>query len=246
MTCGIYKITNKVNGKCYIGQSINIETRWHHHKYFQKTISHYPLYRAIAKYGIDNFQLEIIEKCSKQELDSKEIYYIKYYDSYKNGYNQTLGGGGSSGCIIKISNEDLIIIYDLLLNSNTPQKEIAYMFNVGEDTISEINQGKTRIQEGYSYPLRQNKKISKYCIDCGKEISSTAIRCIECEHKKQRVVERPSRKELKQLIRTMPFTTIGKKFGVSDNSIRKWCILENLPSKAKEIKMFSDDEWKKI
>lgn len=246
MTCGIYKITNKINGKCYIGQSINIETRWHHHKYFDKKLSCYPLYRAMSKYGKENFKLDIIEECPQKDLNEREIYYIKYYNSYENGYNQTLGGGGSSGCIIKISNEDLIIIYDLLLNTNIPQKEIAQMFNVGEDTISEINQGKTRIQEKYSYPLRQYKRIPKYCIDCGKEIFPTATRCVECEHKKQRVVERPTREELKKMIRTMPFTKIAEKYHVSDNSIRKWCISENLPSKARDIKTYSDKEWDKI
>jgi group I intron endonuclease len=66
MTTGIYKITNKINGKCYIGQSQHIEKRWTDHK----TASHnqndkgyeYPLYRAFRKYGIDNFTFEIIQE----------------------------------------------------------------------------------------------------------------------------------------------------------------------------------------
>ena len=55
-----------------------------------------------------------------------------------------------------------------------------------------------------------------------------------------------SGQELKQLIRTLPFTKIGEKFGVSDNAIRKWCKVENLPSKVSEIKKYSDADWKII
>lgn len=61
-----------------------------------------------------------------------------------------------------------------------------------------------------------------YCKDCGKEISRYSERCPECQalhHRK--VSNRPNREELKELIRILPFTTIGKQFSVSDNAIRK-------------------------
>lgn len=64
--------------------------------------------------------------------------------------------------------------------------------------------------------------------------------------KKQRKVERPNREELKHLIRTLPFTQIGKMYGVSDNAVRKWCDFEKLPRKKKEIKSYSNKEWEKI
>lgn len=93
---------------------------------------------------------------------------------------------------------------------------------------------------------RNIKKNINYCIDCGIEISKTAIRCKKCEGK-QRLQEIPiSREELKCLIRTKPFTTIGKNFNVSDNTIRKWCIKNNLPSKSTEIKKYSNEEWELI
>ena len=247
MSCGIYKITNTINNKSYIGQSINIESRWTHHKNYNNQISDYPLYKAFQKYGMENFTFEIIEQCNAADLDSKEIYWIDYYDSYYNGYNQTTGGqSGNSNAIIKISKEEIQIIYDLLLNSNKTQKEIAKMFSVGEDTISEINQGKTRRNEKLTYPLRQNRKEKHFCIDCGIEVYYTAIRCNNCNKIHNRTVERPTREELKQLIRTKPFTQIGKQFGVSDNAIRKWCDAENLPRKATEIKAYSDKEWELI
>ena len=55
-----------------------------------------------------------------------------------------------------------------------------------------------------------------------------------------------SREELKQLIRTTPFTTIGKMYNISDNGVRKWCIKYNLPTKSRDIKSISDEEWNNI
>ena len=86
------------------------------------------------------------------------------------------------------------------------------------------------------------------CIDCGKIIGRKSIRCIECENKHRILeeVQQVSREELKSLIRIMPFTQIGTKFGVSDNAVRKWCDKYKLPRKVKEIKSYSDEEWLKI
>lgn len=105
-------------------------------------------------------------------------------------------------------------------------------------------------EEGY-YATSQGKcpPIIKepehyYCIDCGKEITKgSSGRCVECAHKQQRVSERPDRETLKMLIRTMPFTQIGKQYGVSDNAIRKWCDAEDLPRRTTDIKKMSDEEW---
>ena len=55
-----------------------------------------------------------------------------------------------------------------------------------------------------------------------------------------------TREELKILIRTIPFTKIGEKFGISDNAIRKWCDSYNLPRKSTEIKKYTDEEWELI
>lgn len=243
--CGIYKITNIINGKCYIGQSINIQERWRRHRCFNQDKSHYPLYLAFAEYGLDNFTFEILEECGLDELNEKEQFYIKKYDSYKTGYNQTIGGQGT-GHIVKLSDEDVEIIYDLLQNSSILQNDIARMFNIGTDTVSEINQGKTRIKEGYSYPLRNNRSKQFFCIECGKQISHGATRCADCEQKARRIVQRPSRDNLKSLIRSKSFVSIGKMFGVSDNAIRKWCDAEGLPRKTSEIKKISDKDWAMI
>ena len=92
-----------------------------------------------------------------------------------------------------------------------------------------------------------NKNDKKnYCIDCGIEITEKGIRCIQCEAKHRAIpLEKMpiTREELKELIRNVPFTTIGNQFSVSDNAIRKWCDKFNLPRKKTEINSYSDKEW---
>lgn len=95
---GIYKITNLLNGKSYIGQSIDIEQRFKQHKNLKRLNSEdSPLHRAIKKYGLECFSFEILELCKKEELDEFERYYIEKYDTRKKGYNLTDGGQGCSG-----------------------------------------------------------------------------------------------------------------------------------------------------
>ena len=90
---GIYLITNKVNGKKYVGQSIDIEGRWKSHITASKK-SELHIYRAMRKYGIDNFDFSILEECSVDKLNEREIYWISELDTYNNGYNMTIGGKG--------------------------------------------------------------------------------------------------------------------------------------------------------
>ena len=95
----IYKITNQINGKCYIGQTIKKpEERWKEHQ--QHAFGSHPndikkaLYRAIRKYGLENFTFEVIQDNieSYEQLDKAEMYWIDYYQSFLKGYNATSGG----------------------------------------------------------------------------------------------------------------------------------------------------------
>lgn len=250
--CGIYKITNNINGKVYIGQSICIEKRWKNHKnYFGKGKEDYPLYRAFSKYGIDNFSFEVIEECEVDLLNEREIYWISFYNSNqrKFGYNQTLGGSYSTP--IKLTLEDAEKIIESLKNSSLSQEEIAKQFNISQRTVSGICLGESWRKVGESYPIRAKNSQrgefkENYCIDCGEKISAGALRCNSCRGKISRKAERPSREELKNLIRHLPFTKIAEQFNVSDNAVRKWCDSYNLPRKVKEIKSISDAEWTKI
>lgn len=92
---GIYKITNLVNGKVYIGQSVKIERRLGEHKNLLSNNRHYNyhLQQAWNKYGKENFAFEIIEKCLKEKLNEKETYWCDYYKP--NVYN--IGGTKSLG-----------------------------------------------------------------------------------------------------------------------------------------------------
>lgn len=252
MSCGIYKITNLINGKVYIGQSVNIEKRFISHKNagFNTNNSgyNYPLYKAIRKYGLENFSFEIIEELNNNLLNDREKYWISFYNSNdKNfGYNQT--EGGDTGTFKTLSWEAVDQIIELLMTTEKSQQEIAKLFNVSQMAISDINTGSFWHKNYLRYPLRKYaiKKKKNFCIDCKTEISLNAIRCQKCKSIYERKTERPSREELKNLIRKYPFTQLGKKFGVTDNAIRKWCDSYNLPRKSKEIKNYSDKEWEDI
>lgn len=98
---GIYKITNKINGKSYIGQSIDILQRWSQHK--RSKDFNNPLYLDMEKYGQQNFIYEIIEECPQTQLNEREKFWIKYYNSYKDGYNRTCGGTGMQPIICHIN-----------------------------------------------------------------------------------------------------------------------------------------------
>ena len=86
-----------------------------------------------------------------------------------------------------------------------------------------------------------------YCQRCGVIVSeSRATHCPKCAGFIRRVCEHPDRETLKNLIRTMPFTQIGKQYGVADNTIKKWCKQENLPYRKQDINLLSDEEWQNI
>lgn len=88
----IYKITNIVSGKSYIGQTImSIQDRMNKHYSHAKVATTGTDY-AIQKYGRENFKVEQICECAEANLDDLERYYIQYYDTYNNGYNLTIGG----------------------------------------------------------------------------------------------------------------------------------------------------------
>ena len=94
----IYKSTNKINNKCYIGQTVNFKNRKYRHEYDSTKKSTVYFTRAIAKYGINNFEWEILVECPVEDLNAQEIYWIKYWESFgKKGYNLTISGKSSSG-----------------------------------------------------------------------------------------------------------------------------------------------------
>lgn len=91
---GIYKITNQENGKCYIGQSVDVSKRWKDHAKCGlgiDTPQGNKLYKDMQEVGIWNFSWELLEQCPREQLNEKEKYYIDLYQSQDFGYNSTKG-----------------------------------------------------------------------------------------------------------------------------------------------------------
>lgn len=243
MSIGIYKIENLINHKIYIGQSIHIEKRWREHCW--KT-SDSLIGRAIKKYGKENFDFQILEETEDfSQLNDLETKYIKVFDTLApKGYNLKLDDKQEHHVFAKYSYEDLKKIVDDLKVSNLSFSEIAKKYSLSESTIYSLNRGDYHRLPEEKYPLREvQKQDGKYCLDCGKRIHSASTYCVQCFHFHRRKAVRPDREELKKAIRNFPFIKIGEMFGISDKAIVKWCQAENLPSKAFEIKKYSDEEW---
>lgn len=92
--CGIYYIKNTLNNNMYIGQSVNIRTRFSAHKSSLKNNKHYneKLQEDFNKYGMNIFEFGVLEECKRESLDEKEQYYIKKYNTVESGYNNASGG----------------------------------------------------------------------------------------------------------------------------------------------------------
>lgn len=135
----IYKISHTENDHVYIGQTVRkLEVRWNEHLKGPEVLPNYPLYRAMNKYGKNKFSIEIIENdVPKEKLDEREIYWISFYDSYRNGYNQTLGG--KSHFKYNIDEQEVYDMWDSGMSikdisiffgceSRTPIKSILYKY----------------------------------------------------------------------------------------------------------------------
>ena len=148
---GIYKITNLINNQVYIGQSIHIEERIRQHKTeYMKKGSENSLYSAIRYYGLDNFKFEIIEACSPEALNEKEIYWINYYNSFENGYNLTPGGQARF-----FNHNDFYELWD----AGYSVGEISEKLKVGHTTVQNYLKGYNNYNASESHK-RGGKKIN--------------------------------------------------------------------------------------
>lgn len=136
----IYKITNLVNSKIYIGQTARtVELRWNEHlrRRFEPNNKQYNLYlyKSIRKYGKDNFIIESIESCDNNVLDDRETFWIDYYNSAHPdfGYNLTLGGGGNR----TIDYEEIYRRYD----TGELLAEISDKMGIGRSHLTQILKG---------------------------------------------------------------------------------------------------------
>lgn len=133
----IYKITNKINGKSYIGQTIqNVKERFYQHcaTKCSQAILNMVIHKAINKYGKSNFTIEVIEEVESTNLNDRERYWIRYYDSYNNGYNSTEGGQNGIKLFKNLDTESIVREY----KSGKSLREIGRLFNVDKQTIKDL------------------------------------------------------------------------------------------------------------
>lgn len=163
----IYIITNNINSKVYIGQTIQtLENRWKAHcrNKCSRNEMNMHIKRAILKYGKQNFSITELERCKVTELDEKEIYYIKLYNSYIEGYNSTKGGkSGTKELKLDIEQQqDCIELYKLGFSL----REVAKEFNVDKATIKhiiELSNIPLRTTRTYKLSQKDREKILEDC-----------------------------------------------------------------------------------
>lgn len=149
----IYKIINDINNKVYIGQTTyTLEERFKQHLFSARYQAPYKLYRAMNKYGIEHFQIQLIEECPNSELNIKEAYWIGKYNSFDNGYNCTLGGDG----VQKYNHDEMLQLW----NEGYPLIYIAKKYQAHPDVVGKIIRsfGVTK-EEIYHRGAGNNRKV---------------------------------------------------------------------------------------
>ena len=177
----IYKITNKLNGKIYIGQTLkSLEERFQKHCWGTTEKDKYhmnmAIKKAIRKYGKENFTIELIEEVNQELLDVREIYWISFYDSYNKGYNCTLGGQNGATRKNKLTwKEENEVIEAKFLGFSI--KEIGDAYNIDRSTVCNIFK-----RHDLRMPNKRNleSKINK---DAFVQFLSTNPTCKEIENK---------------------------------------------------------------
>ena len=179
----IYKITNKINDKIYIGQtSGTIEKRFKEHIKQSRYNDTFHLYRAMRKYGIENFEVEEIEECEDMILSQREKYYIEYFDSYKNGYNMTIGGDG----VIKYDYKEIANKY-LELGC---EKYVAEYFNCSPSVVQKACQ---------KYNIEIKKGIPKIYWDSEKGIERKKQLCQwSKEYNADKIISKETRRRMSE------------------------------------------------
>ena len=175
MTKAIYVITNKLNGKQYVGQSVHPGKRWCEHKQRAKTrYDNYPIHLAISKYGEENFDFEVIEWT--EDYDNREIQLIKELNTLSpNGYNVATGGGnyvafGENHPRNTISEDTVLNIINDLKNSKLSDRDIAKKYGCTDKVVADVNHGYSHRQDNEKYPIRKKSGLQKLTLEQAKEV----------------------------------------------------------------------------
>jgi len=204
----IYKITNLVNNKIYVGcTKKSLNERFDEHISRAKNKKHKSkLYNSIRKYGIENFLMESIESIETDftNLLKMEIEYIKKYDSFNNGMNSTLGGEGNIG--YKHSDATKEKITNQLLEKS--KKGIDYKKLYGDRYIEEKQKRSNKVKEYWN--KLDKKERSKRSDQIKKSLRSKSLYSIEIITKiKQLIKEGKKNKEILNLFPDMKYTYLS-------------------------------------
>lgn len=131
----IYKVINDINNKVYIGKTTRtLEIRWKDHQK-DSCYTNNKFYYAIRKYGVEHFSPIIIEdNIPEAELNNREIYWINFYNSYKNGYNSTIGGEGDK----KYSEEEILNLWNRGYSCSDISSELGCTYMTASYTLSNL------------------------------------------------------------------------------------------------------------
>ena len=199
MTCGLYCITNKINGKKYFGQSTNIEERKKHYFNYNRFPNNH-IKNAFNKYGKENFEFKIIKVCKEKYLDRFEKLYIRINDTQtpKKGYNKETGGGlnkhHSEETKKKISESKK----GTTLSEETKKKigEKNKGKTLSEETKKKVSENNARYWEGKTFSKEHKKKLSE--ANKGKTLSEETKKKISEANKGKTWEGKPLSKEHKK------------------------------------------------
>lgn len=163
----MYLITNLVNGKVYVGKTINsLRKRWNDHQYAARNRQRGSIPKAIAKYGPENFTMELIETCvDRESLTLAEIRWIAHYDSMNRtkGYNLTPGGEsghapGFTNVATKLTWEDVRALRLAFEKQESSRSELANRYGVAEAHVNQILAGRRWAEPGIKTFTGPNKQ----------------------------------------------------------------------------------------
>lgn len=161
-------VKNKINGKVYIGQSVNIEERWRKHKGLYDFNSVSLLRLAMKKYKVENFEFIVLEECDASDLNKRERYFIEKYKADKEGYNILPGGEskfGENNPNAKLNEEDVLFIRKIYNSQpDLTKREIYEDFfssKVGWRGFEKVWSGETWRHIGMDVYTKENKEYYK-------------------------------------------------------------------------------------
>lgn len=190
----------------YVGQTINLKNRHYRHVKidpYDDTLKeyNYPLSRGIRKHGEDNYELIILEdNLLREQLNKREKYWIKYYDTYYHGYNQSLGG--SNPVMVKHDEEEIDEVINLLKNTTLSFQQIANECNISLTHVYNINTGNRRKRDNIQYPIRSSLTKGTRGLKFSQQ---------ECEEIHNFILNNPK----------ITFKDIAKKYNCSEWTIRQ-------------------------